>query len=213
MISFDKIQFNNLEHRDRARLINSLAGVKPVNLIGTQNSDGVKNLCIVSSVVHLGADPALFGFVIRPDVVPRDTLDNLRVHPFLTVNHVHEDIVEQAHQTSARYEKGVDEFEKCGLKSEYIDHHPAPFVFSSHIKFAAKFLREIKIEENGTHFLICEITAVYCPKDALDEDYSLNITRSKTVGVSGLDRYLSLKSLGRLSYAKPEKPLKWISSF
>ena len=57
------VEMNRIE---RLNLINSLSGIKPANLIGTINEDGTENLAIFSSVVHLGSNPALFGFVLRP---------------------------------------------------------------------------------------------------------------------------------------------------
>ena len=52
-----------LEKRHRANLINSITGVKSANLIGTRNKEGNTNLSIVSSVVHLGSNPALIGYI------------------------------------------------------------------------------------------------------------------------------------------------------
>jgi len=213
MITIDKNKFSNLEQRERARLINSLSGVKSANLIGTQSTAGIANLSIISSIFHLGASPALFGFIIRPDSVPRDTLDNLRAHPFLTVNQVNEKIVESAHQTSARYNPEESEFEKCELTKEYLNNHQAPFVKESHIKFAGKLIREIPIEENGTTLLICEVICIHLIEECLGEDFFIDITKANSIGISGLDSYLNLKSLGRLSYAKPEKVLRWITRF
>jgi len=211
MICIDKNKFNSLEDRKRISLINSLTGVKSANLISTQSKDKVTNLSFVSSVFHLGASPALFGFVIRPDSVPRDTLNNLREHPYLTVNHVNTNIIENAHQTSARYKAVESEFDKCKLTEEYINDHPAPFLKESKIKFAAKMIREINIEENGTHIIICELLAIHLPEECLAEDFTIDITIAKSVGVSGLDQYINLESLGRVSYAKPDKIVKWFT--
>ena len=210
MIFIDKNEFNNLEHRQRATLINSLIGVKAANMIGTRNLSGQTNLSLISSVFHLGASPALFGFVIRPDSVPRDTLNNLRQHPYLTVNHVNFDIVKNAHQTSARYGAQESEFDPCNLSEEYLNEHPAPFVKESKIKFSAKMLREIQIPENGTHIIICEVLGMHMEQSSLGDDYFIDITKAGTIGVSGLDQYLDVKALGRLSYAKPNKILKWL---
>ena len=206
----NKNEINNLDSRKRAALINSLIGVKAANMIGTQDQQSVHNLSLISSLFHLGASPAMFGFVIRPDSVARDTLNNLRMHPFLTINHVNSNIVKNAHQTSARYDSEVSEFDKCELESEYLNDHPAPFVKESKIKFSAKMLREIKIPENGTHILICEIIDVHLAPSTLGDDFFIDITKTDTVGVSGLDQYLDLKALGRLSYAKPKMALKWL---
>jgi hypothetical protein len=63
----------NQSDRKRAMFINSLSGFKSSNLIGTQDAEGKTNLCIVSSLVHLGSSPALVGLIMRPDIVPRDT--------------------------------------------------------------------------------------------------------------------------------------------
>ena len=51
-------EIRQLGKRYRARLINSLSGFKSVNLVGTVDRQGRPNCAIVSSVIHLGADPA-----------------------------------------------------------------------------------------------------------------------------------------------------------
>jgi flavin reductase (DIM6/NTAB) family NADH-FMN oxidoreductase RutF len=209
MININERNLSKLEERDRIRLINSLSGPKSVHLIGTKSGDKL-NLSIVSSIFHLGASPALFGFVIRPDTVTRDTLNNLRMHPHLTINQVHQGIIEEAHQTSARYNSNQSEFEMCHLTEEFLEDHDAPFVKESKIKFSGKFIREIKIEENGTHIIVCKVINIYLPEDALSEDYSVDPIEANAVAVSGLDTYLSLQSLGKLSYAKPDKKVEWL---
>lgn len=210
MKCLDKKTIQDLDHRDRVRLINSISGVKSANLISTRSKEPQTNLSIISSLFHLGAEPPLFGFVIRPDSVTRDTLENLRANPRFTINHVNSDIIQQAHQTSARYEKNINEFVECGLTEEYLNNFEVPFVKESCLKFSADFIREIRIEENGTHLIIAQVIDLHLKEDILNEDYSLDITKFKSVGVSGLDTYLSLETIGRLSYAKPDKPLTWI---
>ena len=115
-----------MEQRSRARLINSLSGFKSANLIGSQDSNGCTNLSIVSSVFHLGANPALLGMIIRPDGVPRDTLSNIKQTGSYTINHVSSDIYCKAHQTSARYDANVSEFAEVGLTEEYVEGIIAP---------------------------------------------------------------------------------------
>ena len=211
MYILSKKEIMELASRQRANLINSIAGIKPVNLIGTQNSQGLANLSVVSSVFHLGASPPLFAFIIRPDSVPRDTLNNLRSHPFLTVNHVGESIVEKAHHTSARFDADISEFDECGLTKEYKDNFSAPFVKESNIKFSAKFLREIPIVENGTHMLICEIESIYMSQNYVNEDYTVDILKASSIGVAGLDTYYSLNEMGKLSYAKADHAPIWLN--
>ncbi|WP_372768321.1 flavin reductase family protein [Pseudoalteromonas sp.] len=194
-----------MEQRERARLINSLSGFKSANLIGTQNASGITNLAIVSSVFHLGADPALMGMIIRPDTVPRDTLSNIKATGAYTINHVNSLIWQQAHQTSARYDESESEFEKVALAEQFENGIKAPFVGESQVKFALK-LREIKpLEINGTVLVIGEITHIIVPDTALCKDGYLDIEALDTIAISGLDSYHTTERIGRLSYAKPNK--------
>ena len=66
-----------MEVRKRAAFINSLTGFKSASLIGTIDNNKKTNLSIFSSVFHLGSNPALVGFINRPDSVERHTLENI----------------------------------------------------------------------------------------------------------------------------------------
>ena len=201
----NNIDFKNFEKRKRTQFINCLSGFKPTNLIGTIDKDGKTNLAIISSVFHLGADPALCAMIIRPDTVPRHTLENIRQTHICTVNHVHTDIIEHAHNTSARYPKEISEFGPTQLTQEYLDGFLSPFVKESHIKMSAKLVEEKKIEMNGTHMLILEIQNVYMDHSFIEEDGFINIEKAASVCISGLDSYHSTKILKRLPYAKPRE--------
>lgn len=210
LIKVSEEDFKNYSDRNRARFINSLSGFKSANLIGTVDGEGKTNLCIVSSAFHLGANPALMGFIIRPDVSPRHTLDNIRDTKYFTMNHVSESIIMQAHQTSARYDKEISEFDQTGLTAEFIDTFHAPFVKESLIKFGLELVREEKLAENGTHFIIARIKDVYLPGNCLGQDGFVDIEKAQSVCVSSLDSYHSSHKVGRLSYAKTDKPVEII---
>jgi len=202
---FTETDIEQLERRKRARLVNSLSGFKSVNLIGTQSLAGDTNLSIVSSVFHLGANPALMGMIIRPDVVPRDTLANIKALGEYTINHVSTDFWQQAHQTSARYDASISEFDRVGLDTEYIDDVKAPFVAQSRVKLAL-ILREINtLNINGTILVIGEVKHILLPAESFKEDGYVDIEGADTVSVSGLDCYHSTNRLGRLAYAKTDQ--------
>jgi len=113
----------------RLNLINACTGIKPANLIGTIAKNGQENLAIFSSIVHLGSNPALIGFILRPEgEVRRDTFENIRETGVYTINHIGQSFVKKAHYTSAKFNQEVSEFERCKLKSEYIAGFQAPFV-------------------------------------------------------------------------------------
>ena len=61
-----KTDIEKLERKYRLKLINSITGVKPANLVGTRSKENQDNLAIFSSAVHLGSNPAQIGLVMRP---------------------------------------------------------------------------------------------------------------------------------------------------
>ncbi|GLS89180.1 flavin oxidoreductase [Psychromonas marina] len=191
--------------------MNSLSGFKSVNLIGTQNENQQTNLAIFSSVVHLGANPALVGFVMRPDNGQRDTLNNIIASQHYTINQVSNAFYRNAHQTSARYPKEITEFSDSNLTPAYIKGVNAPFVAQSQLKYALRLKQILPIELNNSQFIIGEITHVICAENALQDDGYIDIEALQTVSVSGLDSYHLSQRLARLSYAKPDSYTSQIS--
>ena len=194
-----------MEQRYRAQVINSLSGFKSANLIGTCNKEGINNLAIFSSVIHLGSSPALVGFIMRPDSVARHTLENIQHTKHFTINQVNESFWQAAHQTSARYSEDECEFEKTGLTPSTFEGINAPFVKESRLKYALTLQEIVPIQLNGTLLVIGEINDIFCEEEAIQCDGYIDIESLNTVMVSGLDSYHTSKRLSRLSYAKPDK--------
>ena len=81
---FNEEEIENLEKIYRINLINSCSGYKAANLIGTV-SENNNNLAIFSSLVHLGSNPPLLGFFLRPtEIVPRHTYLNIKENQYYT---------------------------------------------------------------------------------------------------------------------------------
>ena len=199
---FTKARIAALEKHTRTHFINSLSGFKSANLIGTQDSQGNTNLSIVSSVIHLGAHPPLIAMIMRPHSVPRHTFENILATGVYTINHVNSAIYQQAHQTSARYDKNESEFTATGLTAEYLNEFSAPFVQQSRLKYAVKYIEHQHLAVNGTELVIGEIMDVYLDEAALQSDGFLDLQAIDTVAISGLDSYHSTNKLMRLPYAK-----------
>lgn len=192
-----------LDKRFRANLINSISGYKSANLIGTISDSGATNLAIFSSVVHIGANPPLLGFIIRPiDEVPRHTYENIKQNGSFTINHVHEDFIAKAHWTSAKFERNESEFEKCGLTKEFIKGFAAPFVAESRIKIGLKFVEEIPINLNKTILVIGEIMHVILPENALLKNGNVDLNTVADVAISGLDSYHRVEKIETFPYAR-----------
>lgn len=193
----------NLEKIFRINLINSAPGFKSANLIGTQSPTGTPNLAAFSSVIHLGSNPPLLGFILRPPVVPRHTYENIQATGAYTINHIHDAIYQQAHQTSAKYEADVSEFDACHLTPEYTDALTAPYVQESLLKIGMRYVEEHTVQANQTILIVGKIVELIVPKAYVGEDGFIDLERAKTVAISGADAYCQTHRLDRLPYARP----------
>jgi flavin reductase (DIM6/NTAB) family NADH-FMN oxidoreductase RutF len=197
------VQLMDMEQRKRAQFINSISGFRSVALIGTTDTKGQTNLAIFSSIVHIGSNPPLLSFIMRPDSVERHTLTNILDTGFYTINHINADMYEKAHQTSARYPKSVSEFDAAQLTPVFKNDFVAPFVAESQIQIGMEFRERIEININQTSMIIGEIKFVHYPTSCLLEDGFIDIEKAGTITSTGLDSYHTTQVLKRLEYAKP----------
>lgn len=195
----------NMETRKRAAFMNSLSGFKSASLIGTIDKNNNSNLAIFSSVIHLGSNPALVGFINRPDTVDRHTFENILATNYFTINHINKSIYKQAHQTSARYPKDISEFDATGLTPEFQNSFKAPFVKESNIKYGLEFIEKHDLKINGTILVIGKVVEVILPESCLLSDGAIDIEMAETIAISGLDSYHTTNKIARLSYAKTDK--------
>lgn len=191
----------------RVALINSLSGFKSANLLGTRSRQGQENLAIISSCFHLGTDPALMGLIMRPHSVDRHSLEYLEDTGVFTLNAVHDEILDAAHQTAARYPRDQSEFQATGLTAQYQDGFAAPYVAQSHIKYGLSRVESHTLV-NNTVMVVGALQHLYVPDSCLAEDGYVDQEKAGTVALSGLDRYHRTRRLCRLSYAKPGTPPK-----
>ncbi len=203
--SFSKKEIAEMETRSRAAFINSLSGFKSASLIGSIDALGKANLAIFSSVIHIGSDPALIGFINRPDTTSRHTLENILQTNCFTINHINKTIYRKAHQTSARYPKEISEFDATGLTPEFSSLIKAPYVKESNIKYGVEFAEKHDLTINGTILIIGKVIEVIMPEDCLISNGAIDIEKAETVAIAGLDSYHITHQLSRLTYAKPDR--------
>ncbi|MFZ4671164.1 MAG: flavin reductase family protein [Flavobacterium sp.] len=204
-ISYDDIMA--MEKQMRVHFVNSLGGFKSVSLVGTVDNLSNENLAIFSSIFHIGANPPLIALVFRPSPPERDTLKNILETGCYTINHINEKIYRQAHQSSARYDNIISEFDATGLKAVYKNNFKAPYVKESLIQLGMEFKEKIDIKINNTTMIIGEIFQVYLPQNCLNDDGFIDLEKANTITCSGLDSYHKTIQLDRLSYAKPDKAI------
>ena len=201
---FSTNDINNMHHLYRINLINSCSGFKSANLIGTKSSSGISNVAIFSSVTHIGSDPALLGFFLRPTTVVRNTYENIKETGCFTINHIHESILQDAHHTSAKYDSQISEFDVTQLTEDYKNGFYAPFVKQSPVQMAMTYVEEYPIKVNGTILLIGAIKDLYIQDNLLEKDGFVNLSEAKVAAINGLDGYALPKLKTRLAYQRPK---------
>lgn len=201
----DKSEITAWDRKYRLRFMNSISGYKAVHLIGSANKKGEENVAIFNSIVHLGANPAHIGFMMRPLTIERNTYQNIKETGYFTINHVHHDFVEKAHYTSVKFAPGVSEFEECGLNPEKHKGFPAPYVKESKVKIGLKFVDEHFVQANGTILMVGEVVKVYVDEACIKLDGQLDLEKAEDVCITGLNQYSIPRKYKHLPYARMEE--------
>jgi len=209
MQQFTPAEWQSWERFYRANFINSLTGFKSASLIGTINAQGVPNLGMFSSMVHIGSDPALIGYINRPVAAAPHTLANIKSNGFYTVNHIHPSFVDKAHQTSAKYPDEVNEFVEVGLTEEYLEGINVPFGKESAIKYLLSLKEVVPITLNDTFLVIGQLEQVLIdPSLQPTADGFLELDQIGSICSNGLDAYYNTTLIERYAYAKPYEPIQ-----
>ena len=204
---FNKQDINSLNKIYRINLINSCSGFKSANLLGSISTDGKTNVAVFSSVTHLGSNPPTLGFILRPTTVPRNTHRNLKETGYFTINHIWEDVIEDAHHTSAKYPDDISEFDMTILEAEFKGDFKAPFVKNAPVQMAMKFVEEVYVPSNDVMLIVAQIQELYVKNEILQEDGLINLSKGNVATINGLDTYAIPKFKKQLSYQRP-KPIK-----
>jgi flavin reductase (DIM6/NTAB) family NADH-FMN oxidoreductase RutF len=201
---FSNDDIKNLPRIKRLNLINSVTGVKPANLIGTRSKEN-SNLAVISSIVHMSTNPPLLSFMLRPDhKVRRHTYENIKSEGFFTINSISDSFIEQAHYTSAKFDRKVSEFKECNLTEEYLSDFTSPFVKESSLKLGMSYVESVFIKSSNTVMVVGKIEHIYISEHAINKDGVVDLEVLKTVGISGLNSYYKLKKLADFPYARVE---------
>ena len=204
MLEFNSDDLDQMHHLYRINLINSCSGYKSANLIGTKSNDGISNVAVFSSITHLGSNPALLGFFLRPTTVMRNTYHNIKTTGKYTINHIYDDILDDAHHTSAKYDGHISEFDVTNLTEDYKGEFLAPFVKGSPVQMEMQFVEEYQIAANNTILVIGKIDKLYIDDSIIEKDGFVNLSKGKVATINGLDGYAIPELKKRLDYQRPK---------
>ncbi|WOC40575.1 flavin reductase family protein [Polaribacter sp. HL-MS24] len=205
MAIFKRKDIDALDKIYKINLINSCSGFKSANLLGSISTEGVSNVAVFSSVIHLGSNPPTLGFILRPTSVPRNTHKNIKDLGHFTINHIYEEIIEDAHHTSAKYPDNISEFDVTELEEEFKGEFSAPFVKNAPVQMSMKFIEEIYVPSNDVMLIVSQIEELYVNDALLQEDGLINLSIGKVVAINGLDTYTIPTFKKQLSYQRPRK--------
>ena len=205
MKRFSIQDIDNMDYLYRINLINSCSGFKSANLLGTKSNTGETNVAVFSSVTHIGSNPPLLGFFLRPTTLFRNTYENIKETGEYTINHIHETIIQDAHHTSAKYDKSISEFDMTNLEEDYKNGFYAPFVKNAPVQMAMHFIEEYPIEANGTILIVGQISELYIDDTILQADGFIDLTKAKVSAINGLDAYTTPVLKARLGYQRPKQ--------
>lgn len=200
--SYNDIQ--SLEKIYKINLINSCSGFKSANLLGSISTEGIPNVAVFSSVTHLGSNPPTLGFIVRPTTVPRNTYKNIKETGVFTINHIYEEIIEDAHHTSAKYPEEISEFDKTLLEEEYKGNFKAPFVKNAPVQMSMKFIEEIHVPSNDVLLMVAQIQELYIEDTLLEKDGLINLSKGNIAAINGLDTYTIPVFKKQLTYQRPK---------
>ncbi len=202
MKKITKYDIETMDKVYRLNLVNSLSGIKPVNLVGTVSKNNITNLAIISSVVHLSSSPALLGFMQRPATVPRHTYKNIHETGEYSINMVSRGFTDKAHYTSAKFDNFESEFDQCGLTEQFFKESKAPGLAESPVIILLKFEEEYLIKSSQTILMVGSIQSVYLPENAVDAVGMIDLESVEAAGVSGLNTYYNLSKMATYPYAR-----------
>ncbi|PWH82749.1 flavin oxidoreductase [Algibacter marinivivus] len=204
MKHFSEADIKNLDHIYKINLINSCSGYKSANLIGTVSEDGIENVAVFSSVTHIGSSPAMLGFFLRPTTVIRNTYDNIKASGFYTINHIHKNIISDAHHTSAKYKSEISEFDVTNLNPEYKPKFQAPFVKNAPVQLGMQYVEEYDIKTNNTILVVGKIVGLYVNDNLIEDDGFINLSKAEVAAINGLDGYAVAETKTRFGYQRPK---------
>jgi flavin reductase (DIM6/NTAB) family NADH-FMN oxidoreductase RutF len=132
----------------------------------------------------------------------------LKATGFFTVNAITEEMIADAHQSSAAYGASLSEFEMTDLEEDYLDQIEIPFVKGSPVRLLCRYVNEYPIIENNTIHIIASIEAIYYDDLLEREDKWLQLDKAKIVTINGVDGYALPQLLKRFEYARVNQELK-----
>lgn len=190
----------------------SAVAPRPIAFASTMSKDGKINLAPFSFFNAFSAAPPILVFsanVHGRTGELKDTYWNIKENPEVVINIVDYDMVYQMSFASSEFERGINEFEKCGLTAVKSDIVGPPRVGESPASFECKVKEVIELGTKGGagNLFICEIVKFHIKEAVLRPDGKIDPLKMKQVARCGGIYYAKIDESNMFEIAQPRLTL------
>lgn len=201
-----------LSPREAYAYLSGAVAPRPICFASTVDAEGRVNLSPYSFFNVVSGDPPLLAFAPLlggRDGSAKDTLNNVRAVPEVTINIVHHAIVEQMSLTSTAYPPDVNEFEKAALTQVQSEVVRPPRVGESPVSFECVVDRVIALGDGpmGGNLIIARVVRIHVRDEYLGADGKLSIRALDLVGRMGGVDYIRAVPEALFEIPKPIRSL------
>jgi len=181
---------------------------RPIAFASTVDKEGNINLSPFSYFNTFGSNPPVLIFSVSNRVrnnTTKDTLDNVKEVPEVTISIVNYAIVEQMSLSSVEYDKSVNEFVKAGLTATASEKVKPPRVGEAPASFECIVKDVISTGEQGGagNLVICEVVLAHFKEDILGEKDAIDPFKLDAVARMGGNWYCRANSEALFEIPKP----------
>jgi len=202
----------NLTPRETYAYLSGAVAPRPICFASTVDAAGNVNLSPYSFFNVVSGDPPLLAFaplLSGRNGSAKDTLNNVRAVPEVTINVVHHAIVEQMSLTSTAYPSEVNEFEKAALTQVQSEVVKPPRVAESPVSFECVVDRVVALGDGpmAGNLIIARVVRIHVADEYLDQDGALDIRSLDLVGRMGGADYIRAVPEALFEIPKPLRTL------
>lgn len=190
----------------------SAVAPRPIAFASTMSADGEVNLAPFSFFNAFSSAPPILVFsanVHGRTGQTKDTYKNIKERPEVVINIVNYDMVYQMSFASSEFERGVNEFEKCGLTAVKSDLVAPPRVGESPVSFECVVNQVIELGDKGGagNLFICEIKKVHVKEAVLRADRKIDPLKMHQVARCGGVYYAKIDESNMFEIPQPRQTM------